>query len=299
MPTIRGAAALALALCIAASTACEDRAPEADGPPPRLQAGDEYVALGDSYTAAFLTGETDPESRGCFRSLTNYPRRVAERLSLELTDVSCGGASTENITRPQQVAEGEDVPPQIEAVGEDTDLVTIGLGGNDFNLFGALVVNCVVAAQQDPTGAPCTDLSESDPSGKSNVAKIRSRLTKVVGAVRKRAPDARVVLIGYPQVFPQSGRCAQLPLAEGDVPLAHDFLRALDVAVSGAARKSGAEFVDVWSASAGHDICSADPWIAGASPVRSDATAYHPYPEEQELVASLLLDVLESEGDRA
>ncbi len=290
-------AVLASVALLLAGCPAEPRAPEGNGDRP-IAAGDRYVALGDSYTAGYLTGALDPDSGGCLRSLDNYPRRLARALDLELTDVSCGGATTEHVTTVQAPSHGSAVPPQIDAVGEDTALVTIGLGGNDFNLFGVLIVSCVLAAQQDPAGSPCSDLVAENPEALDNVGKIRDRLVEVVGAVRDRAPEARVLLVGYPQPFPASTGCDQLPLADGDVPFAHDALISLNSAVASAARKTGAEYVDVGRASEGHDICSAEPWIAGATPPRTDGAAYHPYPEEQELVADLLLGVLESEGER-
>lgn len=292
IPTRSGSAAVVVALALLlAGCPTARRVPEGNPDRP-IEAGDRYVALGDSYTAGYLTGELDPASGGCLRSLDNYPHRIARALDLELTDVSCGGATTENVTAAQQPSRGDAVPPQLDAVGEDTALVTIGLGGNDFNVFGVLVVNCVLAGQQDRTGSPCADLVAENPESLDNIGTIRDRLVDVVTAVRDRAPDARILLVGYPQTFPATTGCAQLPLAAGDVPFAYDALVSLNSAVSSAARKSGAAYVDVWTASEGHDICSADPWIAGAVPPRPDGAPYHPYPEEQELVAGLLLDVL-------
>ncbi|GAA3670733.1 SGNH/GDSL hydrolase family protein [Nocardioides ginsengisoli] len=288
-----------LALLVAATLAlagCTTRAHKA-GAGEGLHKGDRYVALGDSYTAAYLTGKLDTESGGCLRSLTNYPRQVADKLGLELTDVSCGGATTADVTAGQKPTWGAAVPPQIDAVGPDTRLVTIGLGGNDFNLFGRIIINCMFAAQQDPTGSPCTDIAAKNPRVWQVFDRIQQRLVRVVELVRKRAPEARVLLVGYPQAFPATGGCAQFPIATGDMTLARDLLNGLNGAVEGAASDSGASYVDVWTPSAGHDICSKDPWIAGARPERTDGFAYHPYPEEQQLVARQVLDVLAGSSD--
>lgn len=156
----------------------------------------------------------------------------------------------------------------------ETALVTIGLGGNDYALFGSLILGCVQAARTDPTGEPCTEMVEE--ASKRSIARIRDRLVELVRAVHDRAPTARILLVGYPQVFPESEGCEQLPLAAGDVPLAHATVRSLNGAVSSAAHETGAEYVDVWAASAGHDICAAEPWAAGAAPQRTDGPAYHP-----------------------
>lgn len=258
-------------------------------------AGDRYVAIGDSYTAAYLTGPTDASSGGCLRSLANYPHLVAEELDLDLTDVSCGGATTEAAEGEFTALDGSRVDPQIDVIDGGVDLVTISLGANDFNTFGGIVVNCVQMAPSDPEGSPCADLAERATDADTidrTAERIRGRVLGVIGAVVDKAPGARVVVVGYPQVFPATGSCEQLPLAPGDVAFAYDVLRGVTEALESAAEAAGAEYVDVWSASAGHDICADDPWIAGALPTRTDSTAYHPFPEEQELVGDLVVDRL-------
>src|SRR3954462_5512053 len=62
---------------------------------------DQYVALGDSYTAAPLVPPTD-SSTICLRSGVNYPALVARAMpGTALTDVSCSGATTADTTRSQ------------------------------------------------------------------------------------------------------------------------------------------------------------------------------------------------------
>src|SRR5690606_11900370 len=88
-----------------------------DAPPPATATGldspadsaadhsavNHYVALGDSYTSGPLVPEQRPEIPGCARSTGNYPSLLAQRLDVaEFTDVSCGGASTEHMTAPQE-----------------------------------------------------------------------------------------------------------------------------------------------------------------------------------------------------
>src|SRR6478735_6166494 len=56
---------------------------------------DEYVALGDSYTAAPLVPPTDT-STICLRSGVNYPALVTQAMpGTALTDVCCSAAATE------------------------------------------------------------------------------------------------------------------------------------------------------------------------------------------------------------
>lgn len=263
---------------------------EATGSPASAPtAYDEYVALGDSYTAAPLVPPTDT-SNACLRSGINYPALVAQGLpGTALTDVSCSGAATENMTSPQRGMTGA-VPPQFDALRRGTDLVTIGLGGNDDGLFAAVLGDCTKLASSDPAGSPCTARFEGKTD--ASLEQIRSNLADVVSGVRKRSPKARILLVGYPQIVPESGTCDDLPLADGDYALARQVNEDLNDAVEEAAGETEAEYVDLWDPSAGHDICGDEPWINGRVTSADRALAYHPLAVEQQAVAELVLDSL-------
>jgi len=250
---------------------------------------DQYVALGDSYTAAPLVPPTDTSTR-CLRSGANYPALVAKAMpGTGLTDVSCSGADTRDMTRPQTGRTGS-VPPQLDALGRGTDLVTIGLGGNDDNLFGTLLGDCTRLASSDPDGAPCRTAAQQQPDRlPSTLRQIRHNLAGVVDGVRKRSPRARILVVGYPQIVPASGTCDLLPLAAGDYAFARDVNAGLVRAVRSGAADASAEYVDLWAPSRGHDICSADPWINGRVTSADRALAYHPLAVEQQAVADLIL----------
>lgn len=252
---------------------------------------DEYVAIGDSYTAAPLVPPTDT-STICLRSGVNYPALVAEAMpGTALTDVSCSGATTANTVRPQSGLGGS-VPPQFDALTRGTDLVTIGLGGNDESLFARLLGRCTQLAAEDPTGAPCEEAAAGGVDFEQLQATIRGNLADVVRGVRQRSPQARILVIGYPQLVPEEGTCDLLPLATGDYPFARAVNEGLNQAVRGAADATDAEYVDVWEATAGHDICAAEPWINGRVTSAATALAYHPLAAEQEVVADLVLERL-------
>src|SRR5207253_2928468 len=106
-----------------------------------------YAALGDSFTAAPFVPTTSLAS-GCFRSSGNYPKRLARELGARLHDVSCSAATTDDVAHPQHFGVGDlrsSARPQLRAVRRGTELVTVGIGGNDEGLFGSLVRGCSVA----------------------------------------------------------------------------------------------------------------------------------------------------------
>jgi hypothetical protein len=256
-----------------------------------------YVAIGDSYTAAPLVPPTD-SSTICLRSGVDYPALVARAMpGTRLTDVSCSGATTANVLH-RQTSDFGSVPPQIDAVTRRTDLVTIGLGGNDDGLFETVLGRCVRVASSDPTGAPCRSaFAEEAPHelGRA-LGDIRHHVAGVVRDVRRRAPAARVLVVGYPQIVPASGRCEDLPLAAGDYAFGRTINHGLTRAVRLAARDAHATYVDLWGPTAGHDICAPDPWINGRVTSAGRALAYHPLAVEQRHVAELVLAALGHRG---
>lgn len=252
-----------------------------------------YVAMGDSYTAAPLFPLADREQiNGCLRSDQNYPALVASALDVPLIDVSCSGASTTSMFAKQKFIDNER-PPQLDSLTEDTDLVTLGIGANDFRYFTEMIFTCLTVAKRDPQGSPCRDRNLT-PAGRDriekNLGQIRTNVARVVRAIVRKAPNAQVLLVGYPLLLPPEGTCrARLPLAVGDYDYVRDLNLRLAGAVSRGGVRAGAESVDLVEASQGHDICSDEPWIAGVRGTPRQAMGLHPYPAEQRAVADLVI----------
>ena len=250
-----------------------------------------YVALGDSYTAG--AGIPPGETHGCLRSGRSYPRRLAERLDARLVDVSCAGATTANVAAAQDTDLGP-VAPQLAAVDPRADLVTVSLGVNDAG-FGLILSLCSQLAPTDPQGAPCRAHFQT-PAGDSllsNVRAVGQRVKRTLRLVRRTAPDAQVVLIGYPQLAPQRGSCDELPFARGDYPYLQEFLVDVDLAMASAAKRQGVLYVSLIEPSKGHDICAGnEAWVVGAQP-SSRAMSWHPFANEQRAVVALVVEALD------
>ncbi len=276
---------------VAPLTACQDE-PAGDSPAPVLGSGDQYVALGDSFTAAPRTG---PEvgDNGCLNTTVNYPHRIAQATGAELVDNSCSGATTKNLTVPQPTLAGPH-RPQLSGVDAGTELVTIRLGANDSNLY-ARIVNCARFFGRDAPGTPCADFDATRARVRvaPALAGLEVDLVRGLEEIEERAPHAQVFVIGYPQVIPEEGTCGLLPLPEGDHAYARRIIDGLNNALESAAAEVGATFIDMYGVSAGHDICGDDPWIAGASIAAKGATPWHPYAAEARAVAELVLAELD------
>lgn len=257
---------------------------------------EDYVALGDSYTAGPFIPQT-VAALGCFRSTHNYPALLAAELDVEtLSDVSCSGADTRHLTSPQPTGFAS-VPPQLAALSADTDLVTVGIGGNDFGVFGRLVTTCPRLRSQDPDGDPCRDHfgGEGRDALMSDLATTRDRLDEAVEEIRRRAPHAQVLLVGYPRIAPMQGTCpAVLPFADGDYRYANQVERRLNAALRHAARSHDVAYVDTYAASRGHDACAGDQaWVNGQHTDTRRAQSYHPFGSYMRAVADLVLAELD------
>lgn len=259
--------------------------------PLSLVAVDRYVALGDSFTAGPLIPQVVP-ALGCVRSTHDYPVLVAAALEARsLTDVSCSGADTTDLRNPQATGFAV-VPPQLSALSADTDLVTLGIGGNDFGVYRRLVSVCPRVRALDPGGAPCRAHFRG-PGGNRLLAAVErtgARLVRAVAQVRARAPRATVLVVGYPRVAPRRGTCPSvLPFADGDYRFADLVERRLNAALRAAARGGGALFVDTYAASRGHDACAgARAWLNGQRTDVGRALAYHPLRAYMDAVARLV-----------
>jgi lysophospholipase L1-like esterase len=247
-----------------------------------------YVALGDSYTSGAGLAQLDPGSGSCERSRLSYPALVAKALDADLTDASCGGAATVDANHPQVRKDGSLNPPQLDGLTRSTDLVTVGLGFNNQGWFGGLV-GCAFLAHRDPAVHPCQDAKAED-YRPSAAQQIGDAVRETLDAVHDRSPDARVLLVGYPQLVPAEVTCPELPLAVGDYPFVRSSLELLDTELRRAAEEADATYVDVMAASAGHDICAGrEAWVNGAHARPGVAAPYHPFAVEQREVADLVL----------
>lgn len=289
---------LAVTLALTGCTTAPEPGPSASGTSTGQASSpadiDSYVALGDSFTAGPLVPTTQLAG-GCLRSDGNYPSLVARRLHVRsFTDVSCSSATTHDLTHPQHPFGDAVVPPQLRAVRPGTDLVTPGIGGNDFDLYGTLVSTCTRMRPSDPTGSPCADaLAQRHPGPAAVTRRIGQRVARMLRAVEEKAPHARVLLVGYLRVAPRQGRCPRLlPLADGDYAEVRSVERLLNRALADAAHQAGADFVDLYAASRGHDVCAVHPWVNGQLTRRDKALAYHPLPAGMRAAARQVLATL-------
>jgi len=230
-----------------------------------------YVALGDSYSAASGVLPPDPTAHpACLRSTRNYPHLIATRTGARLRDVTCGGARTRDYYHSQY----DGVKPQLAALRKQTQLVTMTIGGNNNNTFINTITRCGAEGLSTAgRGSPC-----KDKYGASFTRQIRTRtypaLVRALRAVHRRAPRARVAILGYPWILPRRIGCFdKMPVARGDVPYLRHIQWTLNDAIRRAAAATGSVYVNMGRVSQGHDACKdigvrwVEPVLQGTNPV--------------------------------
>jgi lysophospholipase L1-like esterase len=252
-----------------------------------------YVALGDSFTASPLTGLPVGVPLGCNRTQNNYPRLVAEALEVaQFVDRSCGGATTRNLFSKQTVLGGDNLP-QLDSITPDTTLVSLGIGGNDVGLNG-LVQHC---AALEAAHTSCIDQwAPGDADALvQRLGRVLQRVDDALAEIRLRAPNARVLVVGYPVVAPAAGiGCVpQLPIDAANVAYLRDVQQRLNTMLARGAEAHGVTYVDTYSGSIGHDPCQEDgvKWIEGVVPDEPGA-ALHPNAMGQQAMADAVLAAL-------
>ncbi|MEU9052608.1 SGNH/GDSL hydrolase family protein [Streptomyces sp. NPDC048384] len=273
------------------------------GAQPAAAADYQWVALGDSYTAGVIeaAGDTFEVPRdGCERTDLSYPQVIDRDLGslIELTNVSCGAATIEDITYNAQEPIGRHLPPfsedpdypfpavpaQSEAVQADTDVVTVGAGGNTIK-FADILFRCLeLGSGSGGVGTPCRDALADDIPGR--LTKMSDDYDAMLAVLHERAPHAKVLAVGYPTVIPKdTSQCRYNDweqfgsITQGDLDwLRQDVLEPVNALIEKAAGKSDdTTFVNLYDPSQGHSVCDAGKWVDGVFTRFPDQVAFvHP-----------------------
>jgi hypothetical protein len=252
----------------------------------------EYVALGDSYTSG--PGMEPVADKPCRRSSINYPSLVDKALKIKsFADRSCAGAWTGNLEQPQTVGYVPINKPQVDALAKSTRLVTIGMGLNDQELATGLLLTCLTPNASEPRPRCRQYLDVPQSTIDAQIARAAADVKAAIQTVRKAAPAAKIVLVGYPRVAPDQGSCPDLlPVPDAQLARMRASFQAVNEAWRAVAAQTGSLYVDMYAPSEGHDICSDDPWVSGYQGSAGKAAPLHPYPAYAKAVAAEILRVV-------
>lgn len=224
--------------------------------PPAIAAGTGYVALGDSYASGTGTRTYLNDGTSCQRSVYAYPSLDAAALGLSLTFRACSGATVADVTRSQ-----------LSALSTSTAYVTISVGGNDAG-FSSVLTRCA----QPSWLSNC--YSAIDQARTTINGTVPGRLATLYRSIRAKAPNARVIVVGYPRIF-NGEDCNAFtwfsPTEEARLNATADLLNSRTAT---AASNAGFTFVNPTSRFVGHAVCGSPEWLNGLSSPVSDS--YHP-----------------------
>lgn len=220
---------------------------------PTQAASDDYVALGDSFSAG--TG-TRASVDDCYRSPYGYPALVADSHALTLDYQACSGATTADVHAGQ-----------LGTLSPRTAYVSMTIGGNDIG-FADVITECALPGWLSNCSGEIARAR-----GILNT-RLPQRLDALYGEIRDRAPSAHVVVAGYPYLF--MGKDCNLAtfFSRGEQAEINKGTAELDELIADRVAEVGFTYVDVRDDFLGHAVCNDPEWVNGLSyPI---VESYHP-----------------------
>ncbi|MDN5764783.1 MAG: SGNH/GDSL hydrolase family protein [Humibacillus sp.] len=215
-----------------------------------------YVALGDSYSSGTGTRSYIADGTSCQRSTYAYPAIDAASLGLSLTFRACSGATVADVTNTQ-----------LAALTADTRFVTISVGGNDAG-FSSVLTTCALPSW-------LSNCNKAVDKAQATINKtIPARLSSLYGAIKDKAPGAKVIVVGYPRIFNGDDCNALTWFSSSEESRLNATADMLNAQTAPAAAAAGFTFVNPTPAFTGHAVCDRVEWLNGLSyPVTE---SYHP-----------------------
>ena len=227
---------------------------------------------------------------------------------------ACSGAVTRDVQHGLTIHHDDGtavrIPPQIDGkVHPSVGLVTLTIGGNDV-VFSSVVRHCFfhkrcVAATFTPPTDARVELPPKAPLATwatAAISLLRHRVDGIYRDLRTGYPNARIVVIGYPYLFP-SGRASRWPddcysllrrFSEGERAQLRALTDDLNATLHQAAVTAGIEFVSPAATWDGHEPCGSKGQYTNSfkaifsfkNPV--DGGSFHPNAHGQEALARLV-----------
>ncbi len=216
-----------------------------------------YVALGDSYASGVGAGAAISSSGSCDRSTNAFSQLWASaNHPASYLSVACSGATTSTV-----------IASQLSALSASTTLVSIAIGGNDVG-FSTTMETCVLHSTRT-----CVAAIQADEAQVSSA--LPGELNNVLGDITGAAPSARVIVLGYPDLYDLSRSSTCIGLSTTDRTDLNQAAGELDGAIETAAAAHGDGYVDVRPAFSGHNICDSSPWLHSVN-FLDISESYHP-----------------------
>jgi lysophospholipase L1-like esterase len=234
-------------------------------------AGPAYTALGDSYSSGVGTRVYDYDTSSCKRSNYAYPVLDAQRVGLTLSFAACSGARVPDVLNSQ-----------LGSLSASTAYVTVSVGGNDAG-FSSVITQCA-----KPWPYTCGgDIDKAQTYIRNT---LPGALDGLYNKIHSQAPNARVVVVGYPRIFNGQECNAGARISSDEQSKLNATSDLLATTISGRASAHGFGYVDPRTPFTGHAVCDNPEWINGLSDPVTES--YHPNRTGQVNYANLVQPLL-------
>ena len=223
---------------------------------PASAAAPSYVALGDSYSSGVGTRSYISDGTSCQRSTYAFPSLVAQQKGYTLSFKACSGARIPDVTNTQ-----------LSALSSATGYVTISVGGNDAG-FSSVLTECA----QPWWSSDCDGAIDTAQGYINNT--LPGKLATLYSSIRSKAPNAKVVVVGYPRIFNGEDCNAGTFFSPSEETRLNQTADLLNSKLSAAASARGFSFANPTTRFVGHAVCDDTEWINGLSNPVSES--YHP-----------------------
>ena len=215
-----------------------------------------YVALGDSYSSGTGTRSYIDDGTSCQRSTYAYPSLIAAARGYSLNFRACSGARVADVTNTQ-----------LSALTASTSYVSVSVGGNDAG-FSDVLTECAT-----PWWAGNCDGAIDQAQAFINNT-LPGRLSTLYASIRAKAPNAKVVVVGYPRIFMGEDCNAGTWFSPAEMTRLNQTADLLNSRTATQASAKGFSFANPTSRFVGHAVCDDVEWINGLSNPISES--YHP-----------------------
>jgi lysophospholipase L1-like esterase len=221
--------------------------------------GSNYVALGDSYSSGVGTDDYINDGTSCDRSPEGYPALWSAAHHAASFDLAaCSGAKTTDV-----------LSGQLGGLSVSTNLVSITIGGNDAG-FSSVIEDCIL---ESDSGCQ-NEVNNAEAFARNTLPGL---LGNVYSAIRSHAPNASVVVLGYPRFYQVPGSCI-VGLSNTKRTAINGGADVLDSVISAEAGKFGNfHFADVRTAFSAHEICSSGTVWLHSTDFTNLTDSYHPF----------------------
>ena len=216
-----------------------------------------YAALGDSYSAGVGAGNYTSSSGSCDRSTNAYSELWnSANAPSSFNFVACSGATTADV-----------INTQAPTLSSSTTLVSVTIGGNDVG-FSSVMETCVL----DSTSSCVSAVDTAENEAKTT---LPGELDNALDAIASHAPNAKVIVMDYPELYDLSKSSSCVGLSTTDRTDLNQAADVLDGVIQAAAGRHDDTFGDVRNYFSGHEICDSNSWLHSVNILDIDES-YHP-----------------------